>query len=315
MVVTYNSAAEITSCLASLRGANVAVRVVDNASADDTAAVVAARFPEVTLVKNDENVGFAAAVNQTLATVDTEVVLLVNPDCVLDEGAAAVLVATLAGTPDVGVAGPRIVGPDGGVRNSANTFESWASVLVGKFGGSLLPIRLRRLVCVGRRRRTYAACLREPDGPVAVDWLSGACLALRTSLVRDLGGLDARYFMYYEDEDLCLRAWQRGLRVLYQPSARAMHVGGASSSDDPASTWPHFYRSMLRFFALHRPGSYSVVRAAVLLRAAVGVATGCAQVLARSPGSRKKVRAWAEVARSSATAGPKAVERPARCTY
>ena len=166
------------------------MRVVDNASADG-AAVVAARFPEVTLVKNDENVGFAAAVNQTLATVDTEVVLLVNPDCVLDEGAAAVLVATLAGTPDVGVAGPGLSDPDGGVRNSANTFESWASVLVGKFGGSLLPIRLRRLVCVGRRRRTYAACLREPDGPVAVDWLSGACLALRTSLVRDLGGLDA----------------------------------------------------------------------------------------------------------------------------
>ena len=72
---------------------------------------------------------------------------------------------------------------------------------------------------------------------------------------------------------------------------------------------------MLRFFALAEPGSYSVVRAAVLLRAAVGVATGCAQVLARSPGSRKKVRAWAEVARSSATAGPRAVREAGPMQY
>jgi N-acetylglucosaminyl-diphospho-decaprenol L-rhamnosyltransferase len=296
IVVTHNSAVHIGQSLTALRDAGVPVLVVDNASSDATATLVEQGHPEAGLTRNHANAGFARAVNQALARVGTRYVLLVNPDCVVPVATARGLLTQLRDRPDAGIAGPRLVGPDGRTAISAHPFESLASVVLSRFGGSVMPVGLRRLVCGARRRQAYDACRSTVDDePVTVDWLSGACLAVRTDLLRDIGGLDEGYFLYYEDEELCLQAHRRGAAVVYRPDLVAMHVGGASSRE-PTATWPHLYRSMLVFFGRHRRSQYQAVRAAVLARAVLGLALGAARLAVRGGSGAARIRAWWTIA-------------------
>jgi len=295
IVVTYNSEPHIGPCLAGLLRSGVDTWVVDNASSDGTVRHVRERFPDARLIVNPDNRGFARAVNQALAEVEGDVVMLVNPDCVVPPSAVRGLVAHIAADRTVGIVGPRIRDADGQVAVSAHPFESAASVVASRFGGVLAPVALRRMLSLGKRRRSYEACLN--GRPAAVDWVSGACLAVRSDLLRQLGGLDTGYFMYYEDEELCLQAWRAGARVVYLPSVEVKHAVGASSSD-PAHVWPQLYRSLLRFHARHRPQTYWLVRAAIVARAVIGVALGAPRdLLAQSRGRPgRRSLAWGRVA-------------------
>jgi N-acetylglucosaminyl-diphospho-decaprenol L-rhamnosyltransferase len=306
IIVTHNSQVYIGESLTALRAAGIPVRVVDNASTDGTVALIDRDFPEVALIRNESNVGFARAVNQALVGERNEVVLMVNPDCVVADGTVAGLVDYLRRRPEVGVVGPRLVDQDGRVAISAHPFESLASVLLSRFGGSLVPVQIRRLVSGARRRRAYDACRRRTT-PVTVDWLSGACLAVRTHLLRSIGGLDERYFLYYEDEELCLQAWRHGSGVVYLPGVQAVHVGGASSAELGA-TWPHLYRSMLVFFARHRRRTYQAVRVAVLLRALMGMGLAGVRLVTRRGNGASRARAWRAVAWIALTSNRKTVE-------
>ncbi|MEW1587740.1 glycosyltransferase family 2 protein [Micromonospora vinacea] len=299
VVVTHNSAGQIVAALTALRQAQVPVRLVDNASTDGTVDLVRRRFPEVTVLASATNTGFATAVNRAAAGIDTDVVLLVNPDCVVTPGTVAELVRILRDRPSVGIAGPRLVDANGRVAISAHRFESLGTVLASRFGGSLVPVSLRRLLSGRQRRASYDACVRGAQ-PMAVDWLSGACLAVRRELFVAIGGLDEGYFLYYEDEELCLQAGRRGAEVLYVPSVTAVHTGGASSSD-PAWIWPHLYRSMLRFFARHRAGTLRAVRGAVLLRALIGIGLAGARMPLQPRAGTARLRAWTRVGRIAVT--------------
>jgi N-acetylglucosaminyl-diphospho-decaprenol L-rhamnosyltransferase len=299
VVVTYNSAGQIVGSLSALRQAGVAVRVVDNASTDDTVALVRRHFPTVTVLSSPENVGFATAVNRAATGIRTPVTLLVNPDCVVPAATVRALVRAVLDDPAAGIAGPRLTDDAGRVAISAHPFESFATVLASRFGGPLVPVGLRRLLCGRRRRRAYDAC-RSGSAPIRVDWVSGACLAVRTRLFADIGGLDEGYFLYYEDEELCLQAARRGADVLYLPAVTAVHTGGASSAD-PRWIWPHLYRSMLRFFSRHRSGSVRAVRGVVLLRALVGIALAGIRLPVQPRAGRARLRAWSSVGRIAVT--------------
>ncbi|WP_187645503.1 glycosyltransferase family 2 protein [Streptomyces sp. TRM49041] len=230
IVVTYNSQNHVVACVSALRRAGLRVSVVDNASTDGTVHVVAAHFPEIELIANSVNVGFAAAVNQALPGAVGNVVLLVNPECILQEPTARALVTTLRLRSEVGIVGPRIIDPGGRLVASAHPFESLASVLTSRLSGSLAPLGLHQLFWGRKRRRTYTDCSRYGRA-VTVDWVSGACLAVRASLLAEIGGLDESSCMYYADEELCLQAWRRGAQVLYVPALAAVHLRGASSRD------------------------------------------------------------------------------------
>jgi GT2 family glycosyltransferase len=310
IVVTYNSAGQIGRALTALRGANVDVIVVDNASTDATRTIVERDFPDVVLMVNETNVGFATAVNQALTGVRGEIVLLVNPDCTVPSDTVHGLVHFLATRPEVGIAGPRLLDADGRVAVSAHPFESLTSVLASRFGGSLVPVGVRRVLSGTLRRRTYDAC-RGPAEPTSVDWLSGACLAVRTDLLRATGGLDERYFLYYEDEELCWQARSHGLDVIYLPGLSVVHIGGASS--EIGATWPHLYRSMLIFFAKHRRTSYQAVRFAVLARAGLGIVLATARRATGDGAGSGAARgaAWRGVARIAWTSSrPDLVSQP-----
>ncbi|MEU0548422.1 glycosyltransferase family 2 protein [Micromonospora sp. NPDC005979] len=301
VVVTHNSERQIVAALTALAQEGLPVRLVDNASTDGTVALVRRRFPEVTVLANTTNTGFASAVNRGAAGIDSDVVLLVNPDCVVTPGMATELVRVIRSRPSVGIAGPRLIDAHGRIAISAHRFESLGTVLASRFGGSLTPVALRRLLTGRQRRAAYDACVRGSQ-PVPVDWVSGACLAVRTDLFEAVGGLDEGYFLYYEDEELCLQAARRGAEVLYVPAVTALHIGGASSSD-PAWIWPHLYRSMLRYFARHRAGTLRAVRGAVLLRALIGIGLAGVRMPLQPRAGTARLRAWAHIGRIAVTGG------------
>ncbi|WP_428963024.1 glycosyltransferase family 2 protein [Micromonospora fluostatini] len=302
IVVTHNSARQIVATLTALRRTGLPVRLVDNASTDRTVELVRRHFPEVTVLPGAENVGFAVAVNRAAAGVRSPALLLVNPDCVVPPETARELVRTVLDRPDVGVAGPRLVDAHGRVAVSAHPFETLTTVLASRFGGVLVPVAVRRRLAGRRRRQAYDACLRGGP-PTPVDWVSGACLAVRTDLFTAVGGLHEAYFLYYEDEELCLQVHRRGATVLYLPSVTACHTGGASSSD-PGWIWPHLYRSMLLFFSRHRPRTRHAVRAAVLLRALVGIGLAGVRLALHPRAGVARLRAWTRVGRVALTRLP-----------
>jgi GT2 family glycosyltransferase/O-antigen ligase len=289
VVVTYQSRDGIEECLSALTESVERIVVVDNASSDGTAAFVRHRFPGVEVIANPDNVGFAKAVNQGVAGAEQDTVMIVNPDCVLASGTARVMRDHLRAHPDVGIVAPRLLDSSGSPVVSVHRFETLLSVLASRFGGSLLSPRLRLALSRGTAGATQLAG-DGGEGPVLVDWASGACLAVRGELLERLGGLDDGYFMYYEDEELCLQAHREGAQVAYLPAVNARHVGGASSSD-PAAVWPVLYTSMLRFFTRHRPRSVPALRAALVLRACIGVA------LATKRRRRRAALAWWNIAR------------------
>jgi N-acetylglucosaminyl-diphospho-decaprenol L-rhamnosyltransferase len=281
IVVTYRSAGSIGACLDALLEGDLHVVVVDNAG---TADVVREHFPQIELIANDENVGFARAVNQGLARCESDVVLLVNPDCVVPTATVAALVEYLREHADVAVVGPRLREADGSVNISAHPIATFGSML-GNRARRFFPL-LTPLLARHSRFGSYDACLHATE-PTEVEMVIAACVAVRGDFLRDeLGGLDEGYFMYCEDMELCLQAWQRGRRVVYLPTVEAFHEGGGSSGDR-SHVWPLHTRSTLRFHAKHRPRTFQLVRLALLGRAVLG--------LADPRGHRR--RAWAGVAR------------------
>ena len=284
IVVTYRSRDAIEACLEPLVAAGLHVVVVDN---DATADAVRDVFPQVELIANEENVGFPRAVNQGLARCDGDVVLLVNPDCVVPPETVEALVAYVREHQDVGVVAPRLRERDGSINVSAHPIASFGTLLAGR-ARRLFPF-LTPLLARGARWASYDACLHATE-PTDVEMAIAACVAVRASFLRELGGLDEGYFMYCEDMELCLQSWRRGLRVVYLPDAEAFHEGGGSSGDR-SHVWPLHTRSTLRFHARHRPRTFQLVRLALAVRAVVG--------LADPRGHRR--RAWARVARVALT--------------
>ena len=281
IVVTYRSAGSIGACLDALLEGDLHVVVVDNAG---TADVVREHFPQIELIANDENVGFARAVNQGLARCESDVVLLVNPDCVVPTATVAALVEYLREHADVAVVGPRLREADGSVNISAHPIATFGSML-GNRARRFFPF-LTPLLARHSRFGSYDACLHATE-PTEVEMVIAACVAVRGDFLRDeLGGLDEGYFMYCEDMELCLQAWQRGRRVVYLPTVEAFHEGGGSSGDR-SHVWPLHTRSTLRFHAKHRPRTFQLVRLALLGRAVLGFA---------DPRGHRR-RAWAGVAR------------------
>ncbi len=217
VVVTHQSRAHIRSCLAPLVGvARVNTFVVDNASTDGT--VDAIRDLDVPLTRLAENIGFAAACNLGASLGDACWLLLLNPDASITPDDVDRLVRVMADDPSVGAVAPLLQNPDGSIQHSQGAAPSaWHALSVAL----LLHRRWPKLDGFIHNQSAYRA--RRP-----VDWALGACILIRRDVFEELGGLDDRYFLYGEDVDFCIRVRKAGYSVLFEPAARASHVGGAS---------------------------------------------------------------------------------------
>ena len=252
ILVNYNAGRELELALRSvadeLADQQWEAVVVDNASSDGSAAVVAKLAPHVRLVHNDKNIGFARGVNQGLAATSGSFVLIMNPDCRLAAGAFGLLRRELEQSDSYAIAGPRILNPDGSVQGSA---RGDPDMLTGLFGRTTLLRRLLPGLAVSRRNVVSGDAAHGGDGSVTVDWLSGACVLARREALRRVDGFDERYFLYWEDADLCRRLRAIGSQVRYVPRAVAIHRVGHSSRSVRVSAIRAFHESAYLYYATH----------------------------------------------------------------
>jgi GT2 family glycosyltransferase len=224
-IVSWNTAPELDRCLRALPaalGSVVAeVVVVDNSSADDSAAV-AAGHAGVRVVGNDANLGYARAMNQALAGTAAPVLAAVNPDTVPPPGSIAELAHRLLDAPEVGLVAPRLADLDGGNQHSAYRFPSPAVSLA-----TALPLRVQR-GALGRRLGLEAA--GPPPVPLDVDWAVGAVHVIRATALAGRAPYDERWFMYAEDIELCWWLGRRGWRCRYEADVVVPHEGNVAGA-------------------------------------------------------------------------------------
>lgn len=253
VIVNYNSTRHLLGCLHSverhLAGRTGRVVVMDNASREDLTPVER-EFEGLTLLRGRRNVGFARAVNRCLRETAAPFVLVLNPDCLLTDGSIAEALEYLRSQADIGVLGPKVLNPDGSVQGSARGFPS---MMTGLFSRSSF---LSRCFPNNRYVQQNVVTYRN-DGRYQedVDWVSGACMLIRREAIRRAGLFDPRFFMYWEDADLCKRMWDGGWRVYYYPRAAVVHFGGVSSRSRPMQCIFHLHRSALLYFTKHVPSS------------------------------------------------------------
>jgi GT2 family glycosyltransferase len=247
VVVNYNAGEELTRALHSiasdLAGRPWEAVVVDNASSDGSPDAIASDA-RVRVIRNAQNAGFARGVNQGIAATSAPLVLLVNPDCQVVPGAFEILARELAQSPSCAIAAPRIVNPDGSPQGNA---RGDPDMLTGLFGRTSV---LRRLLpgLAPSTRNVVDDRLRQTE---TVDWLSGACMLIRRSVLAQVDGFDERYFLYWEDADLCRRIRALGYDVRYVPAATAVHRVGHSSRGARAASVRAFHESAYLYYAIH----------------------------------------------------------------
>jgi N-acetylglucosaminyl-diphospho-decaprenol L-rhamnosyltransferase len=264
IVVNWNTCDLLAQCLASILDTrdtlDVEVLVVDNASSDGSQAMVRSRFPGVQLFENRENVGFARANNQAMALSRGRYALMINSDAIARPGAIQALVSLADTEPRAGIVGAQLLNPDGSFQASHSPFPTlWQEFLI-----------LTGLGRVLRGRWYPSRGPMEDKGPQVVDYVEGACLLVRRQASEEVGGLDEGYFMYAEEVDWCYAMKQRGWQVWYQPDARIIHYGGASSCHRRTQREADLYRGRVRFFRKHY-GDAAAVRLKMLIYGLTGV--------------------------------------------
>jgi GT2 family glycosyltransferase len=252
ILVNYNAGDELRRGLQSIaseaHGMPWEAVVVDNASSDGSIGVVEEFTPAVRAICNRENVGFARGVNQALAATSAPLVLIMNPDCRLVAGAISALRAVLNEHDRCAIAGPRILNPDGSVQGSA---RGDPDMLTGLFGRTTVWRRLLPGFTAAKRNVVAEEAIRSGASSVVVDWVSGACMLARRAALESVGGFDERYFLYWEDADLCRRLRDAGSHVRYVPGATAVHRVGHSSRTAQAAALRAFHESAYRYYATH----------------------------------------------------------------
>ena len=245
VIVNWNTRELLANCLQSLeetvRDLSVEMWVVDNGSVDGSVAMVQERFPHAHIIVNSENVGFVRANNQAIARCRGRYVLLLNSDTKVLTGALDEMVHFMDAHCGAGVAGTRLLNPDGTFQASHSPFPTlWREFLMLSGLG-------RRLV--RPRYPSYGPGVEE--GARQVDYLEGACLLARRKAIEQVGVLDERIFMYAEDVDWCYRFAQAGWEVWYLPQVTIVHYGGQSSRQWQGRMEAELYRSRVYFFRKH----------------------------------------------------------------
>jgi GT2 family glycosyltransferase len=247
VIVSWNVSPLLSRCLRSIEGDSPElareVIVVDNASADDSVAMVRREFPRVKVIASAENLGFARGNNLALAHVRGRFVFFLNPDTELKAGALSTLTRFLETHPQAGIVGPRIESPEGALHETcARRMPSFAQVLLADV--LMLhrwpPFRSGPLAL---RPRSYDHRRRQ-----AVEAISGSAMVVRQQLLGKLGGFGHRFHHCGEDIELCARSRSAGWEVWYEPGATVSHVGQGSSKKAPLRVYVQALLSYEEYF-------------------------------------------------------------------
>lgn len=244
VIVSWNTRKLLEGCLSSIYANpprdSFEVFVVDNASADGSVEMLRESFPQVQIIENSKNIGFARANNQAIERTKGRYLLLLNPDTEIKADALKVLVKFMDEHPEAGAAGSRLINSDGSIQVSCSPAPT-------------LFRELWRLFHLDRIR-PYGVYDMENWGlesPRPVDVLQGACLILRRPALDQVGLLDEGYFMYSEEVDLCYRIKQAGFFLYWVPGARVIHYGAESTKQIAMEMFLHLYQSKILYFRKH----------------------------------------------------------------
>jgi N-acetylglucosaminyl-diphospho-decaprenol L-rhamnosyltransferase len=252
LILNYRTPLQAVKCVQALKKQTIAdemeILVIDNHSDDDSIGILRARLagvPGVRVVEAARNVGFGAGYNLGIKLARGEFILINNPAKILAPDGAAIMLEAMRRDPSIGIVGPLLQHDDGTIRDSYRAFPRMGDVVIKRtFLRSLFPERLKHYLQAGT----------DPHRRRDVDWLIGGCLMLRREVAQNLHGFDDRYFLFFEDIDLCRRCWELGKRVVYLPEAKAtdrkrrLSEGGAWSLIRTPVGRAHI-RSAMRYFA------------------------------------------------------------------
>jgi len=262
IVVSFNTKELVLECLASInktiKGVSFEVWLVANNSTDGTVEAVGKEYPDVTIIGNKQNLGFAAANNQAFRQMNGRYALLLNSDTVLTNGAARELYGFMEVTPEAGMACGQLLNQDGSKQNSIANFASLLTLLSNE--------TVLRMVMPNRfpsKRRDYVS-------PIKVDSGIGACLIVRKAAMDDAGYFDERYFFFFEETDWAYRMKRGGWATYFVPSARIFHAQGKTVGSGVNSRIM-FYRSRYLFFRKWHPRSYLVFYLIIFFRLLINV--------------------------------------------
>jgi N-acetylglucosaminyl-diphospho-decaprenol L-rhamnosyltransferase len=278
VVVTFNSAEVVLHALDALTGiADLEIVVVDNASTDATVDVVRTALPSATVIENDENVGFARAVNEGVRRSNGELVMLLNPDAEIGAPGIRLLRDALRSHP-ADVVAPFVEQPAPQRIVSAGRMPTTWRMFTHYFGLSRLSARLPFL-------EGHYLLPRQVHQTMAVEWVTGACLAIARRTWDQMGGLSERWFMYAEDIEFCYRVRRSGHQVWLVPGARASHLVGQSDSTGSTTVNAAWVVNLRDFYATDLASSRSAVTLwTAVVASGLGV-RGLVAAARRGPGS------------------------------
>lgn len=257
VIVSFNTCQLLIDCLKHVLLATqdllAEIIVVDNNSKDGSADRVAEEFPNIRLIKNSVNLGFAAANNEAFKIAKGRYIVLLNSDAFPQKEALKIALNKIEKSKDVGLAGALLTFPDGSWQPSARLFPSVLNAFLEISG---LADKFRRSSFFGRYNRTWAS----PTQPCDTDWVPGAFSIFPKKILDEVGDFDERFFLYYEEIDLCKRIKKAGYRICYWPDVRVTHLGGESSKTikelifSPQSTQLELWRmrSMFLYYRKHK---------------------------------------------------------------
>jgi N-acetylglucosaminyl-diphospho-decaprenol L-rhamnosyltransferase len=242
LIVSYNVRDYLLACIASIKkyapDVLYEIIVVDNNSSDNSADVVEKAYPDVLLIRNAQNLGFARANNQAYEKSRGEFVLLLNPDTEVQLGAIQTVLEFMKKEKTAGIAGCRNVGPDGSLQKSITSFPSVLRNLAQAFF-------IDRLLFSERKHAAYYR-----PAPFKADSVGGAFMMVRREPLGSDTLLNSDYFMYSEEKDLALRLLRKGWTTWFVPGAEIVHYGGKSTDQMPMRMFLELHKSQIRYFRI-----------------------------------------------------------------
>jgi len=247
IIVNYKSTNFLHTCLSSvydnLNGTKVNVHVFDNGS-NDHVDLIEKNFPKISLIRHHRNLGFSGGVNRTLEKTSSPYIVILNPDTVVIDDFFESVISFMENNSNVGILGPKVLDNDHCLQGSARAFPTFRSAFLGRRSLFTRMFPNNRFTCAN-----ILSNLSDGKTPIEVDWVSGACMVVRREALDEVGLLDERFFLYWEDVDWCKRMWNKGWKVIYYPRATIRHAVGGSSEHNIVRSVFEFHKSAYAYFA------------------------------------------------------------------
>jgi len=245
IIVNWNVRDLLKKCLESIyretKDISFEVFVIDNASSDGSAEIVRENFPEVKLIVNAKNEGFAKANNQGIKESGGEYILLLNPDTEIFSNVFLKMIEVFKEDKKLGILGPKLLNPDKSLQSSIRRFPTL-------FSQTLILLKIHHLLPDLKTFKKYFARDFDYSREQSVDQVMGACFMVKRRMLEQIGFLDKKFYIWFEEVDYCKRAKKAGWNIAYTPNAEVIHYGGRSFQQKLSLEKQKMFNKSLRYY-------------------------------------------------------------------